>query len=91
MTIEMAVRPRQAPHAAFRELSDGAVVLHLESGAYHSVNATGALTWSLLDGRRDVRAVAAALREHVDGAPDDLEADVAAFVEELAERGLVDL
>ena len=91
MTIEMVSRPRPAARAAFRALSDGAVVLHLGSGAYHSVNATGALTWSLLDGRRDARAVAAALREHVDGTPDDLEADVAAFVAELAVRGLVDV
>jgi coenzyme PQQ synthesis protein D (PqqD) len=91
MMIEMADRPRPAAEAAFRELSEGAVVLHLGTGAYHSVNPTGALTWSLLDGSRDVRAVAAALREHIQSPPDGLEADVAAFIAELAARGLVNV
>jgi hypothetical protein len=91
MRSDMASRPRPAADAAFRELSEGAVVLHLGSGAYHSVNATGALAWSLLDGRRDIRAVAAAMSERVEAPPENLEADVAAFVADLAARGLVDV
>jgi hypothetical protein len=50
---------RRNPRVVSRELAaeGGAVLLHLESGAYHGLNETGILIWSLADLRaRDLIA-----------------------------------
>jgi len=40
--------PRQSPDAVCREIAGGdeALILHVKSGQYHSINATGAFIWS---------------------------------------------
>jgi hypothetical protein len=86
---EMNSCPQPAQEAAFRELADGGVVLHLGSGQYHGVNTVGALIWGLMDGSRTVPQIASALAELVEQPPAELEYDVAAFVSDLRERGLV--
>ena len=86
---EMNSCPQPAQEAAFRELADGGVVLHLGSGQYHGVNTVGALIWGLMDGSRTVPQIATALAELVEQPPGELESDVAAFVSDLRERGLV--
>jgi Coenzyme PQQ synthesis protein D (PqqD) len=81
--------PRPTPEAVHRNLSEGAVVLHLGSGQYHGLNPIGALIWELLDGERTVEEIAALVREQVDGAPAELRSEVASFIDGLRERGLV--
>lgn len=82
-------RPRHSPNVAYRRLADGeAVLLHLGSGAYHELNAVGAVLWELLDGRRDIPALTAELAEAVEDPPPDLETVVASFVDDLRMRDL---
>jgi hypothetical protein len=81
--------PRPTPEAVHRNLSEGAVVLHLGTGQYHGLNPIGALIWGLLDGERTVEEIVALVRERVTGAPQKLSSDVASFIDGLRERGLV--
>jgi Coenzyme PQQ synthesis protein D (PqqD) len=82
----------RSPRAAFRQMADGtAVILHLDTTAYHTVNETGAAIWELLDEERTFGAVVEGLAAQLDERPASLEADAATFVEALAERGLVTL
>jgi hypothetical protein len=81
-------RPRPADQVVFRDLDQGGVVLHLGSGEYHGLNQAGMLIWGLLDGRR-LDELVAAVRERVQDSPAELEAQVRAFVDGLAQRGLV--
>jgi hypothetical protein len=81
-------RPRPADQVVFRDLDQGAVVLHLGSGEYHGLNRAGVLIWGLLDGRR-LDEIVAAVRERVQEAPAELDGQVRAFVDGLAQRGLV--
>ena len=77
------------PQVVYRPLENqGGVLLHLESGEYHGVNATGLAIWDLLDGERTVAEVAAELRGRAEDPPGDLEQDVAEFLGGLSERGL---
>jgi hypothetical protein len=82
---------RKNPQVAYRELSgeSGAVLLHLETGAYHGLNSTGILIWDLIDGERTRPALVAALREQLDDAPEDLDAEVERFLGDLRERDLI--
>ena len=79
------------PEVVFRPLAeDGeAVVLHLGTGAYHGVNRTGCLIWSLLERPRSEAHLADELGRLVDDPPDDLGAIVTTFLKSLHERDLV--
>jgi hypothetical protein len=80
---------RQNPRVVYRDLADGGVLLHLESGEYHSLNATGCEIWKLIDGQRTPGEIAGELRAKVDDAPADLDAVVSGFLRGLEERDLV--
>ncbi|MGH3011333.1 MAG: PqqD family protein [Gaiellaceae bacterium] len=82
---------RKNPQVAYRGLAGegGAVLLHLETGAYHGLNTTGILIWDLIDGERARPALVAALREQLDDAPADLDAEVERFLDDLRARDLI--
>lgn len=82
---------RKNPQVAYRELAGegGAVLLHLETGAYHGLNTTGILIWDLIDGERALPALVDAVREQLDDAPEDLDAEVERFLSDLRERDLI--
>lgn len=70
---------------------EGAVLLRLDTAAYHGLNPTGALLWErVADGitvEELVRVAAAAFED----APEDLASEIAAFVGDLLERGLLEV
>jgi hypothetical protein len=79
------------PNVVARDLTEGegAVLLHLDSGQYHSINPVGQAIWELLDGQRTVDEVTAQLRRLVDDPPESLEADVRQFLQDVEDRNLV--
>jgi PqqD family protein of HPr-rel-A system len=82
---------RRNPQVVYRELAGegGAVLLHLESGAYHGLNETGSLIWELIDGGRTLDALVAELRERLANPPDDLADETERFLADLRERDLI--
>ncbi len=80
------------PDEVVSELLDGeAVLLHLRTGKYFSLNATGTRMWALLGKYGDVELALQYLgREFQDIEPGVLRADFAAFVDELLSRGLLE-
>ena len=86
---ELEARPRKNPQVVYRDLHEGGVLLHLDTGQYHGLNGIGSLIWGLLDGERTLGDVVVELRERVEEAPPSLEADVADFVREMRERQLI--
>jgi Coenzyme PQQ synthesis protein D (PqqD) len=83
------IRPN--PRVVHRELADeaGGVLLHLDTGAYHGLSATGALIWKLLGEGKTFGTLMAEFTAEVDDAPPEAESEVAQFLEELRERDLV--
>lgn len=81
--------PRRNPMVAARRLSpQETVLLHLETGAYHGLNAEGALLWDMLDGTRTVADIIDELNTTVEPTA-DLHEFVTTFVMDLKERDLV--
>ena len=82
---------RRNPQVVYRELAGegGAVLLHLDSGAYHGLNETGILIWSLIDGERTFDQLVADVREQLDDPPDDLAAETERFLADLRARDLI--
>lgn len=65
------------------------MLLNLDTAAYHGLNEMGALIWSLIEGGTTFEALVRDLRDRVGDAPEELGTDVAVFLSELEERGLV--
>jgi hypothetical protein len=95
----MASRPAVADDSVWRHHPDLAVVDSPGRVALVSLDRldeppvlltdTGAAVWELLDGRRTVGEVVGLLAAEVGLEPAEIRADVAGFVQQLAERALV--
>jgi hypothetical protein len=82
---------RKNPQVVYRELAGegGGVLLHLESGAYHGLNETGLLIWSLIDGERTVAELVTELEGRLEDAPHDLGDQTGRFLADLRDRDLI--
>jgi len=90
--IDRATVIRRNPRVEFRELGEegGAVLLHLETGAYHGTNEVGALIWDFLgDQGMAFGALVERLRSELEETPEGLESEISEFLEELATRNLI--
>ena len=87
----LAARVQPHDQAVFRELAgdEGAVLLQLTSGGYHGLNPMGCLIWGLLESWPTLGELIDGVRDRVEGPPDTLDEEVAAFVEDLRRRDLV--
>jgi hypothetical protein len=88
-TIGADARVCRHPRVAYRDLEEGGVLLHLESGAYHGVNPTGCAIWKLLEGEPRLRDLLERLRARLEDPPPNLHEEVLLFLEGLRDRDLV--
>jgi Coenzyme PQQ synthesis protein D (PqqD) len=81
------------PRVVHRNLAgqEGAVLLHLDTSAYHGVNPVGSLIWAQLAEPVSFEHLVVAVRGSLQDAPPELARDVAAFIAELQARDLVRL
>jgi hypothetical protein len=84
---------RRSPRVAYRELGGdrGAVLLRLDSGAYHGIDRIGVLTWDLLEESPSFGDLLRKLGEKLDEVPPTFERDMAEFLVGLRDRGLIEV
>ncbi len=89
--MENGRKIRRSEDVVYRELAadEGAVLLHVESGAYHGLNGTGSLIWSLIDGERTRDDIVRELQARLDDPPRGIGDDVDHFLDDLRLRNLV--
>ena len=91
MSDMCAATYQPSPNVVFTELDDetsGAVLLHLKTRHYFSLNETGAFIWKHLD--RDVDAIVQALAHEYDVSHEDARGQVQGFLQTLAEDHLIE-
>ena len=79
----------RSPQTAWRLIEGEAVILAMDTKVFRGLNAVGSRVWELIDGRRSVDEIGAAIANEFEVAPDVAARDVSAFVGELLARGLV--
>jgi len=91
--IDPATTIHRNPRATFRALTEGTggVVLHLDTAQYHGVNEMGAVIWELAESGPSFQELVEALRAKLDDPPEDLAGDIEDFVNDLAQRELIEL
>lgn len=82
---------RPNPRVAHRDLAEegGAVLLHLDTGAYHGINQVGTLIWKLLGEGTTFETLLTELRATFEDSPANLEEDIGLFLTRLADRDLI--
>ena len=88
--ITLAKIPIANPSVVSRDgLDEGMVMVNCDTGAAIAINRTGALIWSLIDGRRNSGEIAEAIRRNFTEVPDSVNDDVAALLTILSEEGFI--
>jgi len=77
---------RQAAEAG-EDVSDRGTVILMISGMMHQLNLVGGEIWTLCDGSRTAEGLIDALAGEYQVAREELSGDVAAFIDDLLERG----
>jgi hypothetical protein len=72
-----------------RVVAGEALVIHLSSGDYYSLDSVGTRIWENIDGTRTVRDLTELIAEEYDVDQDQVVADVLRLVEQLADEGLL--
>lgn len=72
-----------------RRVGEETVLLDLDSGVYFTLNQVGSIVWRGLERSESVATIVARIVAEYDVATNEAEADVAALLEQLAEKGLL--
>jgi hypothetical protein len=84
---------RRSPRVAYRELGAdrGAVLLKLDTGAYHGIDQMGVLIWSLLETSPSFAELLPRLREELQNVPAAFESEIGEFLSDLRDRDLIEV
>jgi hypothetical protein len=80
---------RVPEHVVYRDFADETVILNLDSGMYHGLNATAAKMLETLDSGVPVRQAIDTLAAEFDQPRDAIERDVLSLCRALGDRGLI--
>jgi Coenzyme PQQ synthesis protein D (PqqD) len=78
-----------SPDAAFAAVEDGAVVLHMRTKRYYSLNETGTFVWRRVEDGLDDTDIAARIVGEYDVGTGEAEVTVAGLLGELVEESLI--
>jgi hypothetical protein len=82
--------PIPNPAAVRDDGDDGwTLLVNPDTAGAMAVNATGVLVWNLVDGKRTIDGIIAAVRERFPDAPDTVKDDVLAYLTKLTEEGFI--
>ena len=71
------------------QVQDDLMMLNVEQGAYYSLDPIGAEIWKLVERPASVREIVDRLRERYAVTPEQCQADVLAFLEEMQKNGMI--
>lgn len=80
---------KPSPRIAWRKVEEEAVLLDLDTSVYYSLDPIGCRIWELLEKKKDVPAIVAAIRSEYDVAEDRARKDVEKLVQGLLRKKLL--
>lgn len=89
MTDLMRSIPERSPDIAFQSMPPETILLNLANGYYYSTNELGGEVWQRCDGETTVEGIIRNLLPKYDVDLATLSEDVAEFIRQLAEDGLL--
>ncbi len=90
MTVDAHIRLRHTANATYQSVEGEAILIHLQTGTYYSLNDVGTTFWELLDGARTLGDCAAKIAAEYDAPVDVITGDLLELAEDLMKEGLVE-
>ena len=87
--MEAETRLQHSPNATFQVVADEAILIHLNTGTYYSLNDVGTSFWKLMDGQRTIGQCAEAIAAEYNAPRDTVLSDLLELAGELAAEDLV--
>lgn len=87
--MKLTDKPQRHPEATHQMVGEEAIIIKLSTGAYYSLNDTGAMFWELLDGRRTVADCARVIAAEYEVAPEVVQDDLLELAAEFKQEGLI--
>ncbi|MFO7536624.1 MAG: PqqD family protein [Chloroflexota bacterium] len=84
-----SLKPTVTNEIIWRQLDDNAVIVSPQTGEVRVLNEVGTLIWQMLTDRHSVADIVNHLANNYQVTPQQAQQDVALFLQELHERGLV--
>jgi hypothetical protein len=89
MTVSFDERAFATKSVLCKDLGDECILLDLETETYFGLNPVGSRFWKLVTTAPSIREALDAMLEEYDVAPEAIEQDMAALIDELVSRGLL--
>ena len=89
MTVSLDEHAFATPRVLCKDLGDEAILLDLETETYFGLNPVASRFWKLLTTAPTIRDALAVMLEEYDVAPDELERDMGALIDDLVGHGLL--
>ena len=86
--MEADSRVKHSPNATFQIVADEAILIHLNTGVYYSLNDVGTSFWNMLDGQRTIGECADAIAAEYDAPRDVILSDLIELANDLASEDL---
>ncbi len=86
-----AIGPCRRPEIAWRVIDGEAVVVNPRSGLVYPFNPVATRFWELADGTREIEQIIEQILEEFEAPHEDIERDIAEFLQMLVERGMIAL
>jgi len=86
--LEANTRVQHSPNATFQIVADEAILIHLNTGVYYSLNDVGTSFWNMMDGQRTIDECADAIAQEYSAPREVVLADLLELANELAAEDL---
>ena len=80
---------KRSEKVTFQKIAEEAVLIHMDTGTYFSLNNIGTEFWELFDGKQTLNELSVGLASKYDVEPEMVLGDLIELVEKLAEDDLV--
>ena len=87
--MDAETRLQHSPNATFQIVADEAILIHLNTGVYYSLNDVGTSFWNLMDGQRTIAQCADAIAAEYSAPRDVVLQDLIELAADLNKEDLV--
>ena len=85
-----ATRLARSSNATYQTVADEAILIHMKTGVYYSLNEVGTVFWQMLDGAKTIGECAAVIAQEYDAPVEVIEADLLEVAGDLLREGLAE-
>jgi len=89
--LDIGTRLKHSANATYQVVAEEAILIHIRSGVYYSLNDVGTSFWELMDGVRSIADCAKRLAQEYNAPVPVIEADLSEVADDLVREGLAEV